>query len=274
MEERIEQLRRLLQQTVRGASIWWKAQTVMVRRGLLGALGALGLMVVLGALVASSADGAPGVVARLRSGATPGGTPGGSATGSPTASETPTPEPPIGSISELVSEFGDPPGYNFARLRIPLLAVDAPVGISIVDGSAGAQLGIPEGPATVFWYDMSAWQDLGGRPGEGRNAIFGAHADISGYLPYADVNYHGPAVFRDLALLQPGDQIFIDYNGESLQYVVQWSDQVEPGNLSRWSEIWSDSVETDSITLYTCGGDFDYDSREYADRVVVRAARS
>ena len=186
-------------------------------------------------------------------------------------SGTATPEPSVGSIEDLVSEYGHPPGYDFARIRIPLLNVDAPVGISVVDGASGTELGVPEGPATVFWYNLDAWPGLGGLPGGGGNAIFSAHVDISAYLPYADVTYHGPAVFRDLELLQPGDQIFVDRNGVSLEYIVEWTDQVKPSDSARWGEIWSDDVETDSITLYTCGGDFDAATASYADRYVVRA---
>lgn len=132
-------------------------------------------------------------------------------------------------------------------------------------------LGSPEGPATVFWHNLDAWPGLGGVPGDGGNAIFGGHADISAYLPYADATYHGPAVFRDLGQLAAGDRIFFDRDGVSLEYVVAWTDQVAAGDSVRWGEIWSSDVESDSITLYTCGGDFDADTASYADRLVVRA---
>jgi len=184
---------------------------------------------------------------------------------------TATPEPAVGNIADLSSQYGDPPGYDFARLRIPLLNVDAPVGVSVVDGAGGAKLGSPEGPATVFWYNLDAWPGLGGVPGGGGNAIFGGHVDISAYLPYADVTYHGPAVFRDLHLLKPGDRVFVDRDGGSLEYVVEWSQDIAAGDTSRWGEIWSSDVGADSITLYTCGGDFDLASASYADRLVVRA---
>jgi LPXTG-site transpeptidase (sortase) family protein len=92
-------------------------------------------------------------------------------------------------------------------------------------------------------------------------------------VPYADANYHGPAIFRELYLLAPGDRIFVDRNGETLEYQVAWSEQVGANDGARWTEIWSADVATDSITLYTCGGDFDWDTREYPDRLVVRAER-
>ncbi len=216
----------------------------------------------------SASDGTGTALAGQPPDATDGaGAPGGDEVGT----GTPTPEPSIGSIESLISLHGDPPGYDFGRIRIPLLGVDAPVGVSVVDGSSGAMLGSPEGPATVFWYNLDEWPGLGGMPGDGGNAIFGGHADISAYLPYADATYHGPAVFRDLGQLTAGDRIFFDRDGVSLEYVVAWTDQVAAGDSVRWGEIWSSDVESDSITLYTCGGDFDADTASYADRLVVRA---
>ena len=135
-------------------------------------------------------------------------------------------------------------------------------------------MGTPEGPATTFWYDLSEWPGLGGRPGEGGNAVFSGHVDLSTtYLPYADVNYHGAGVFAGISTLIPGDRIFVDYNNEILEYQVVWKEQVNAGNGSRWAEIWSNDVSVDSITIYTCGGDFDNTGRSYVDRIVVRAER-
>jgi sortase (surface protein transpeptidase) len=198
-------------------------------------------------------------------------------TSSPTPKPTETPEPTIGSIEELVSQYGHPADYDYARIRIPFIGVDAPIGVSVVDGSV---MGTSEGPGTVVWYDLSGWAGLGGRPGEGGNAIFGGHVHLSSYLAYADIIYHGPAVFQDLPLFSPGDRVFVDIDGQSIEYVVQWKEQLKAPNndmssaqraegAARWAEVWSGDVETGSITLYTCGGNFT--SRSYINRVVVRA---
>ncbi len=64
------------------------------------------------------------------------------------------------SLSALTQAAGDPPGTNFARLRIPSLAVDAPVGQAAV--ADGAAMPLPQGPADVMWYDLSDWYALGG----------------------------------------------------------------------------------------------------------------
>lgn len=278
-----------LQDATRAFVAWWNKQQLVARGGLLGAVGLLLGAVVAFAILSGGSDGQAAVVARPPTPVvtatataaptateptaipTPAVTAEPTATASPTPEPTATPEPSIGSIQELVSQYGHPPGYNFARIRIPLIGVDAPVGASLVDGQL---MGSPEGPATVFWYDLSAWEGLGGRPGEGGNAVFGGHVDLSSYIPYADVTYHGPGVFRDLPLLSPGDRIFVDYNGESLEYVVRWKEQINAGDGARWGEIWSADVPADSITLYTCGGDFDITEGSYVDRVVIRAERA
>jgi sortase (surface protein transpeptidase) len=199
-------------------------------------------------------------------------TPRPTRTPSPTATPepTPTPEPAVTSIEELVSLYGHPPGYNFAELRIPQIGVDAPVGASVV---SSGEMGTPQGPATVFWYDLSQFPGLGGAPGAGGNAIFSGHVDLSSYVPYADVTYRGVGVFQNLHTLVPGDRIFVDYNGQTLEYQVAWKEQVNAGDNARWQQIWSADVPVDSITIYTCGGDFDSIEQSYTDRVVVRAER-
>lgn len=281
-----------LQDVARSIVTWWNGQQLMVRGGLLGGAGLFLGAIVATVIVAGGSD-SPGVVVATpttivaASGtatptpepatatSTPRATPSATTTGTATPEPTATAEPAIRSIDELVSNFGHPPGYNFARLRIPFIGVDAPVGASVVGGQNGALMDVPEGPATVFWYDLSAWAEFGfgGAPGEGRNAIFSGHVDLASYVPYADVNYRGPAVFADIDQLTPGDRVFIDINGESLEYVVSWKEQVNAGDSSRWGEIWNGDVAVDSITLYTCGGEFNFADASYIDRIVVRAER-
>ena len=189
----------------------------------------------------------------------------------PAIEATATPEPVVSSIEELVANYGYPAGYDYGWLRIPKIGVDAPVGLSIVDGD---QMGVPGDPATVFWYDFRGWDGYGGAPGTGENAVFSGHVDLSTYIPYAGVNYHGQGVFSNLRLLVPGDVIVVEVNGQTLEYTVAWVEQVGAADGDRWGEVLSSDVGTDSITLYTCGGEFDSVSRSYADRVVVRAERT
>ena len=173
-------------------------------------------------------------------------------------------------LGGFVEEFGDPAGGDFARLRIPGLGVDAPVGVRSVGGDGIMPL--PAGPADTVWYDMSAWGSLGGSPGGGQNAIFSGHVDYADAVPYADVNYSGVGIFINLDQMSPGDIIEIDYLGETLRYAVDWRQEVDAAS-GNWSEIFSGNVERDSITLVTCSGTFDITSRSYLQRTVVRAVR-
>lgn len=274
-------------QTALGGVVdWWNRQAMVMRAGLLGVLGiVIGAILAVGFLSGDS-GGSNDLVARTPT-PVPTATPTPQPTVTPTATHTatstptatpeptetpeptPTPEPSITSLADLVRLYGYPPGYDYAHLRIPKLGVDAPVARSLVTSGV---MDTPEGPATVLWYDLSGWEGLGGAPGEGKNAIFSGHVDIASYVPYADVTYVGPGVFSGLKLLVPGDRIYVDINGETLEYQVVWERQI-PANSDGWGEIWSSDVETDSITLYTCGGEFDVTQRSYVDRVVLRAER-
>ena len=174
------------------------------------------------------------------------------------------------SVDQFAQDYGEPPGTDFARIRIPVLGVNAPVGLWLVDDSIMPE---PYGPVDVALYDLSDWQGLGGLPGEGRNAIFGAHVDLNRTVAYADAHYRGPAVFWGIDRLSAGDIVEVDYLGATLRYAVVWSEDVPAGADSNWHQYWSSAVAVDSITMFTCGGEFDFESHEYSHRVVVRAER-
>ena len=177
----------------------------------------------------------------------------------------------VTNIADLVDEFGYPPNTDFAVLRIPSLDVSARVGEKIVSRTSST-MPTPQGPADVVWYNMNEWPGMGGRPGEGGNAIFAGHVDYAAYVKHAQVNYFGMAVFGSVSRLTIGDIIEVDYEGETYTYRVRWTRQYD-ADYNQWGSVWSDEVSVDSITLYTCGGEFDRATRSYSDRFVVRAER-
>ncbi len=174
------------------------------------------------------------------------------------------------SVEAFAAAHGDPPNTDFARLRIPSISVNAPVGRWIVDASIMPE---PYGPVDVAFYDLSGWDGLGGFPGEGGNAVFGGHVDLNRDVAYAGAHYRGPAVFWALDALAPGTIIEVDYAGETLQYAVVWTEDVSASDGTDWRQYWSSDVEVDSITLFTCGGEFDFSTLSYSHRTVVRAER-
>lgn len=272
---------------------WWGAQPQSRRVATMG--GAAALVLVLGvttALVAANGGGDDSLVAPAPETPTPTVTPTPTLPPDPTATptatptpepeETPAPEETAGAgnggefytnLRELVAAHGYPSHATFATLRVPVLGMEAQVSASTV--GRGEAMQEPIGPAHVLWYDLSNYAGMGGAPGGGGNAIFSGHVDWNGRVAYAPgVRYRGQGVFYGLQNLQPGQIIEVDYNGQTLRYEVVWRRQLsaDPGRTD-WGEIWRGTPGVDEITLYTCGGDFNPATREYADRVVVRAER-
>ena len=180
---------------------------------------------------------------------------------------------PVGAAEPLdtfVRNYGDPQAATFGRLRIPSIGVDAPIAARTV--AANGDSPMPLGPSDVAWYDFGPFAGLGGTPGGGQNAVFSGHVDYVARVPWAGTRYAGPAVFARLGEVKVGDTIEVARNGQTLTYTVAWTLKVD-ADRAKWGEYWNASVLVDSITLYTCAGDFDTSSISYSDRVIVRAER-
>ncbi len=159
---------------------------------------------------------------------------------------------PTSAASRQVTQKGVPP----VAIQIDKAAVDAPVEkIDIVNGV----MQNPTGPWVVSWY-----QELPGL-GSGSNIVMAGHVD------YWDV---GPAVFANLETLAPGDVIRVA--GEDNKTYSYKVDYLKTYNLAGLTEktIQTEIVgptKQESLTLITCGGEFDYAAGEYLSRMVVRA---
>jgi hypothetical protein len=140
-------------------------------------------------------------------------------------------------------------------IQIPAAAVDAGVEQSqIVDGV----MLDPSGPWVVSWYEQTA------RLGEQGNTV------MAGHLDYWDI---GPAVFYNLVSVQKGDEIYVfGENGETFTYNATWARlyQLEELNSEAIRVIVGSTAVT-SLTLITCGGEFDEATGQYLSRYVVRA---
>jgi LPXTG-site transpeptidase (sortase) family protein len=161
-----------------------------------------------------------------------------------------------------------PVGLNPPQMRRPGVA---PIAMKIQKAQVDAQVepqpiqdGVmldPTGPFVIAWYEDT------GKLGEETNIVFAGHLD------YYDV---GPAVFYDLYQLVEGDPIEIIGEGEEVfTYLVEW------GRNFTVDELDADSIQsivgktdTESATLITCGGTFDYTVGQYLERYVVRAKRA
>lgn len=139
-------------------------------------------------------------------------------------------------------------------LRIPALGVNARI-VTLGVTTAG-HLDVPHDGASVGWYDISA------RPGHPGSALLGAHFDWDGAL----------AVFGGLSQLSAGDLVFVaDGSGGEVTYEVTLATSVD------WQHSVAGLLASDgsvsSLTLFTCGGDFDATRGEYDERVIVQAVQ-
>jgi sortase A len=125
-----------------------------------------------------------------------------------------------------------PAPQQATRISIPALGVDAPVVHGVDPASLRLGVGHYEGSAN---------------PGERGNLVFAGHNDIYG------------EVFRDLADLQPGDEVTVYTASQRYRYVIQGWRIVKPSDVSAL-----ESTVNPSITLISC-----YPYLVDTDRIVV-----
>lgn len=164
---------------------------------------------------------------------------------------TPTPAPTAEPLPTATPEVS----AAVARIQAPSIGINAPV-IALGVDSAGVMQS-PSKPMDVAWYRFSA------KPGQGSNVVMAGHVDY--------INF-GAAVFYRLRDLKPGDEIKVTLDdGVSTTYRVQsltWYDEA----TAPVAEIVG-PTEGEMITLITCAGSFDRNTREYNQRLVVRGER-
>jgi sortase (surface protein transpeptidase) len=140
------------------------------------------------------------------------------------------------------------------HLIIPKLGIDSgwmPIGYL----ANGITMDSPPGPEDLGWYTFTAL------PGTSGNAVFSGHVD-----------WHtgAPALFEHLGNMQVGDEVDISRaDGSLARYRV---------DSSVWYPLYGTAAApivaatpTPTLTLITCGGDFDQSTHEYDERLVVRA---
>ena len=202
-------------------------------------------------------------------------TPGTAAAVSKTPAETPTPGANAGLKTPIAISpgsgltagdleargHGDPGRGEFtgSRLVIPKIELNAEFSFKVV-GTDG-QMPNPNGPTDVAYYDFGQWPGLGGLPGKGGNTVIAGHVDY--------INY-GPAVFWRLHELEVGDIVQVQLaDGSTVSYKVEFNKQIEVGDAD-WTGI-VDATAEESITLITCGGQFE--AGHYSNRQIVWGRR-
>lgn len=159
-------------------------------------------------------------------------------------------DPPV-PLAPTDEEFV-PYGIAPIRLVIPRIGVAAdvvPVGLD-EDGAMSA----PQNPDEVAWYALGPGMGLMG------NVVLAAHVDWAGRQ----------RVFGSLSRLGPGDEVIVwDEIGQQYVFQVEWSRWVDAGGAPV-EDIFAQETRPE-LTMITCGGAFDQGSRQYVDRLIVRA---
>jgi hypothetical protein len=144
------------------------------------------------------------------------------------------------------------------QMVVPNAGVDAPVETGTI--TPDGVMVDPSGPWVITWYDAIA------APGQGRNVVMAAHLD------WWEV---GPAVFWNVPSLPAGDLVSLSMeDGSHYDYAIEWSrlyhvaTELTPEVIQ--TEVVGDTGR-ESLTMITCGGEFDPAAGEYLNRYVIRA---
>jgi sortase (surface protein transpeptidase) len=141
------------------------------------------------------------------------------------------------------------------RLRIDALGIDAPV--IALGVAANGEMDVPTDADTVAWYEY------GPAPGQRGSAVLAAHVDYNGER----------GVFFTLDDLEAGESITVEFaDGPPRTFTVTDGASIAKTALPVERLFRRDGRTT--LTLITCGGEFDAATRSYRENVVVRARPS
>jgi len=140
-------------------------------------------------------------------------------------------------------------------VAIPAIGVRARI-IPLGLGSDG-QVAVPS-LSTPF---LASWYDRGPAPGQAGAAVLLGHVDAAGV---------GPAVFYRLGALLPGDLIYVTRQDRRVAAFRVTSVGLYPQDRFPVGRVYQYGSRP-MLRLVTCGGQFDWATHLYLDRIVVFA---
>jgi hypothetical protein len=251
-----------------------RLRELLARKGVLPLAGGLAMILVIGVVIVLAAGGGGGKAPVARPDPTePSGSAGLAKTPQPTG--TPEATPDLSRANTVVTKTANsvlPGGDSADRLIIAKANVNAPITLKVVPPEGG-NLASPNGADDVVFYDFTSWPGIGGYPGIGGNPIFSGHVDYGhGYCKNGTVPPPCTAVFWDLDQLATGDTIEVHLKGATFTYRVTGSLDMGANDGDTWNRVIKSSAK-ETITLVTCGGDFNKATGEYDKRHIVTGER-
>jgi LPXTG-site transpeptidase (sortase) family protein len=141
------------------------------------------------------------------------------------------------------------------RIRIPAIDLVTPPLEQLGRVPADKSIALPTRPERAGWFKD------GPRPGQPGPAVIIGHVDWD----------HGPAVFFRLREMKPGQAVYVDRaDGSTEQFTVTAVRQVAKSDFPT-DDVYAPDLQS-SLRLITCGGQFDYQSGNYLDNVIVFAS--
>ena len=140
------------------------------------------------------------------------------------------------------------------RIQIPTLKVSAPV-MELGKNSDGT-VQVP--PLNA--HNLAGWYKYGPTPGEQGSSVILGHVD----------SYKGISVFFYLKTLRRGDPIAVTLaDGRTADFTVDGVQKVSKATFP--TQAIYGHLRYPGLRLVTCGGPFDYHTRNYLDNIVVYA---
>jgi LPXTG-site transpeptidase (sortase) family protein len=141
-----------------------------------------------------------------------------------------------------------------SRVRIPAIGLTTPP-LEQLGRAPDKSIALPVDA------DNAGWFKGGPRPGQPGPAVVIGHVDMN----------KGPAVFFSLWKVKPGQAVYVDRaDGSTQEFTVTKVRQVAKDDFPT-ADVYAPDLAS-SLRLITCGGQFDYDTHNYLDNVIVFAS--